>query len=109
MNYLSAQDAMRYRRLYAALFCCLPIAFLAGALVLVLPPPPPDWLIFVPFAWFVGFVIAGAVGMWTLWRRAIRVIDPDPVTRDRAMELRWFKPFGALMAFNEVIRSAEKR
>jgi len=61
MNYLSAQDAMRYRRLYAALFCCLPIAFLAGALVLVLPPPPPDWLIFVPFAWFVGLVIRSLV------------------------------------------------
>ena len=109
MNHLSTNAARRYRRVYVMWLCCVPAAFLAAFLPSILPPPPPDWLVFVPAAWFFAFLVAGLVGMWSVWHHAVRQIEPDPQARERAAELRWFRPFGAVMAFNEIIRSAEQK
>jgi hypothetical protein len=78
------------------------------ALPSVLPSPPPDWLQFVPAAWFFAFLIVGLLGVWLTERRVLRVVDPDPELRRRVLSLTWFKPLGHFWALDELLREAVK-
>jgi hypothetical protein len=77
---ISRSEARRFRRQHALRFACIPLAFLGLLLPTVLPPPPPDWLLFVPAAWFFGFLTFGLFGVWLTERRILRLVDPDPET-----------------------------
>ncbi len=109
MNRLPSSRVRRYRLVHGLFFACIPLAFLGMLLPFVLPPPPPDWLMFVPAVWFFGLLTTGALGMWAVGRRLLRLIDPDPETRQRIVGLSWLRPVGTFVAVNELLRLAEEK
>src|SRR5512134_1244308 len=107
MNRLTPAAVRRYRTLHALWFACVPVAFLGAALPAVLPPNS-DWAVLAPGIWFFGFLIAGAVGTWSIKRRLVREVQPDPLTRQRIEGLSWVRPIGSFMAVNELLGLAER-
>jgi len=109
MNRLSKSRARRFRVLHAALFGCVLLAFVGLLLPFVLPPPPPDWLLLVPALWFFSLLAVGAVGMWVLGHRLLRIIDPDPETRHKVVAASWLRPVGTFLAVDELLKSVEEK